>query len=143
MSDRLAEIKARLEGISPWPWAADWRYEEHGAGSPSCIETCGRGKQPDCVRHEGTRYESHSFRTTIVEEVLGANGQHVVCFGHDYDDYGSVGDEDGAFIAEAPSDIAWLVSEVERLRAVERAVSESWEESKATIAATAEKDPYE
>jgi hypothetical protein len=42
---------------------------------------------------------------------------HVVCFGHDYDDYGDVKGPDAEFIAHARTDVPALLAEVERLRA--------------------------
>ena len=37
-----------------------------------------------------------------VEEIIAADGTHVVCFGHDYDEYGSISLEDAQLIAAAP-----------------------------------------
>lgn len=36
-----------------------------------------------------------------VEDIVDAKGEHVVCFGHDYDEYGSVGKADADFICTA------------------------------------------
>lgn len=54
------------------------------------------------------------WRMGGLDEVVAENGVHVVCFGHDYEDYGAIArDEDANLIAHAPEWLAALVGEVE------------------------------
>jgi hypothetical protein len=77
MPDRLAEIRARLDGATPGPWVRqDW------ACGDIAVVPEQRNKDP--------------HRNFIV------NGE-------------GAWDDDIAFIAHAPTDIAWLLDEVERL----------------------------
>jgi hypothetical protein len=36
-----------------------------------------------------------------VKDVIDCNGEHAICFGHDYDDPGTMSAEDAAFIVKA------------------------------------------
>lgn len=52
-----------------------------------------------------------------VGDITAPGNHHVVCFGHDYDEYGSIDNvADAAFIAHARDDIPALLAEVRRLR---------------------------
>ena len=51
-----------------------------------------------------------------VSDIIGLNDEHVVCFGHDYDEYGYMAVEDAEFCAHARQDIPALIAEVEALR---------------------------
>lgn len=49
-----------------------------------------------------------------VKDVMSdATGDHVVCWGHDYDDYGSMSVEDARFCAHARQDIPWLLQRLD------------------------------
>jgi hypothetical protein len=77
--EALAQAERLLEQITPWPWRVEPEVPEVGAG--------GWG----------------------VEDIVAADGTHVVCFGHDYDDYGSMSSQaDAEFIAAAPALVAML-----------------------------------
>jgi hypothetical protein len=44
-----------------------------------------------------------------VDDIMGPNDEHVVCFGHDYDDYGFIGNPaDARLIAQSPALLAAL-----------------------------------
>jgi len=78
MTDRLAEIRARLEAATPGPW----------------------------------KWEVVIAEQSVTEHTL--KGPDVLCrYWYDRPPSG-----DGELIAHAPEDIAWLLGEVERLRAL-------------------------
>ena len=53
----------------------------------------------------------HVFDADAVEDILGISDEdHIVCFGHDYDDYGHVSVEDATFIVQAVNAHDALVS---------------------------------
>lgn len=78
------------------PWKVGYEDNYHSAGSPNCKDTCGKGESP--IRVEGSM---HYMPTDLVGDIISADGDHVVCLGHDYDDYGSVNQADAEFICRA------------------------------------------
>ena len=92
----LAEIKGRLAAITEWPW----------------IAFCRTG-----VRHRMGITNKRLFDDSDAPEVLDA-----VELGEDAG--GIKSEADAAFIANAPSDIARLLAEVERLKRVSRYLAE-------------------
>ena len=131
MTDRLDKIKARLEAASPGPWRArrapweflaggkqnEWQHPEHwgiAAGSETWFDNAGFF-HPDNARY-------------VMDET------NVVEIGYDRDYcYAVAGikrEPDADFIAHAPDDIAYLLSEIELLKkqnaALAAAVSAAW-----------------
>lgn len=92
----LAEIKGMLAAITEWPW----------------IAFCRTG-----VRHRMGITNKRLFDDSDAPEVLDA-----VELGEDAG--GIKSEADAAFIANAPSDIARLLAEVERLKKVSRYLAE-------------------
>ena len=86
---------------TPGPWTAKFSEHHHHKNSLACRERCGNGAVPVRITHSG-ELEIHVFITDDVEDVIAANGTHVVCLGHDYDDYGVVSSDDAHLIAAAP-----------------------------------------
>lgn len=93
------------------PWRVVYAESSHRAGSPACLETCGAGRTPDRVYHEAPGSyliraipqlanvtEMHAFSSDLVDDIVDGTGRHVVCFGHDYDDYGSVSKADAELL---------------------------------------------
>jgi hypothetical protein len=125
---RLAQMRALEQKATAGPWQAEFSVTEHVKGSPACESACvAQGRVPFRVetkpiehdwRHlkRGELAEFHAFRDRSVDDVLGANGEHVVCFGHDYDDYGYVSAEDAEFIAAARSFIPDALAYIETLK---------------------------
>lgn len=97
---------ADTERPSPLPWKIRMSTTTHYSGSPLCKDRCGKGEipkivpiapspaWPDSVGHELVSDES-------VDDIVDANGDHVVCTGHDYDDGGYVSLPDAEFIVRA------------------------------------------
>ena len=105
-----------MSGRTPGPWRVKLSEIRHRQGSPICLETCDKGGTPVRVEHdtpeeakrqgwEGVT-ELHVFLTDSVEDIISEDGTHVVCFGHDYDDYGSVSHANARLIAAAPDLLA-------------------------------------
>lgn len=94
--EELAEIKGRLAAITEWPW----------------IAFCRTG-----VRHRMGVTNKRLFDDSDAPEVLDA-----VELGEDAG--GIKSEADAAFIANAPTDIARLLAEVERLNKVSRYLAE-------------------
>lgn len=88
----MSETKATAR-----PWRVGYGESEHKAGSTACHETCGKGLIQPVVK--GRLHILQSFSS--VDDILAADGTHVVCFGHDYDDYGEVSVEDARLIVLA------------------------------------------
>lgn len=95
--EELAEIKGRLAAITEWPW----------------IAFCRTG-----VRHRMGVTNKRLFDDSDAPEVLDA-----VELGEDAG--GIKSEADAAFIANAPTDIARLLAEVERLNKVSRYLAEN------------------
>ena len=95
--EELAEIKGRLAAITEWPW----------------IVFCRTG-----VRHRMGVTNKRLFDDSDAPEVLDA-----VELGEDAG--GIKSEADAAFIANAPTDIARLLAEVERLNKVSRYLAEN------------------
>lgn len=48
----------------------------------------------------GTPYDGN---TRDAQDIMGPNGEHIVCFGHDYDEYGGIErPEDAHLVSAAP-----------------------------------------
>ena len=95
MKDSLEEIKERLERATPGPW----RYGGYI-----------RGKD---------KFNSQDFVVSETAKVRcrGEEEEKLVCLSPNYESKGfSNGENDMVFIANAPSDIEWLIEEVERLQ---------------------------
>ncbi len=73
-------------GAMSLPLTVKYESMEHKPGSPDCRSTCGRGQIPDWVTEDG----HHGYWSDFVLDILDADGDHVVCFGHDYDEYGRI-----------------------------------------------------
>ncbi len=65
---------------------------------------------------------------------------HVVCFGHDYDDYGGADDNDKAYIAACSPDV--ILSLIARLEQVERYARDRRERLIAEMHELARREPY-
>ena len=112
---RIAEIRERLQKASTCPWRVAYRKNVHRSGSPVCLETCGKGDKPLAIEHDedkghyGTT-ELHIMPSDFVDDVVDAEGGHLICTGHDYDEGGYIGANDAEFIAHAPSDVEYLLA---------------------------------
>lgn len=121
----LAEIKARAERATPGPWEV-LGETMHGSPGLACEASCGLGLVPKRIERagdvEGFSYlppdtKIHVLVGEEVEDVIGPDGQHVVCLGgHDYDDKGVMDMQDAEFIAHARTDVPALIAEIERLK---------------------------
>ena len=97
-----------MSAHTPGPWRVVFRESAHRKDSPYCLEHCGNGEVPVRIYHEETTAdwpepEMHVMEfTNIVDDIVAADGTHVVCLGHDYNDAGTVSAEDAILIAAAP-----------------------------------------
>lgn len=118
MSDaRLDKIRARLAQSTPGPWrmVAETRAVE---GSP--YEQSLRLKYGQPLRTESDErarawliYPDDSVNDIVSE----ADGSHVFCPGHDYDEHGHMSIEDASFCAHAREDIPYLLGIIAELSA--------------------------
>jgi hypothetical protein len=133
----LDAIRARLAAATPGPWElgdvwfrAGVIYDETGVrngDAPTRCAYCHHGDpvfvEPD-MDVNGTRMVGHIHRSADPYDpehtVSGADGTVVLVGRGDYGPY--VSEEDAAFIAGARQDVADLLAEVERLRAIESPV---------------------
>lgn len=90
---------------SPLPWRVARSEATHRKGSNACQERCGGGTTPIRIEHDHdarwAESEIHVMGTGHVDDITDAVDGHVVCFGHDYDDYGYVALTDAEFIVRA------------------------------------------
>ena len=118
MSDRISEIRDRLEKATPGPWY--WRNTNHDiyllGHNTNAVMTFARmgmqGAQPEF--RVGARLEP-------------SKGRNLYDF------------PDAAFIANATIDVAWLLSEVERLRAKNRELNRRCTKAEAFVGKTVDK----
>jgi hypothetical protein len=117
MSDVVQEVKALLEKVTPGEWCVKYHEFSHADGSPACAETCGKHQTPIRVEAGGMSdgpfagRDLHVMGSEFVQDIV-AGGTHVVCFGHDYSDSGSVKAEDAEFIAAAPRLVGNLIAKL-------------------------------
>ena len=89
MSDRLAEIRARLDAATPGPWAVMYR------GTPHCVVVKSLDQNPD----EGRSWWVMAWPRGRKRDALAQPAM----------------DNNADLIAHAPADIAWLLEEVDNL----------------------------
>lgn len=123
---------------SPLPWSIAWSESRHRKDSYSCVESCGKGAKPirvehdtpkDAVKHGGdaTNTELHVMHHDGIDDVLDANGKHVICLGHGYDDQGLIANShDAALIVTAVNNHASLLAVAERLAAALEQMVDLW-----------------
>lgn len=92
MTDRIAEIRARLEAATPGPWKAD------------TVKNVGENWLIGCVIEAGD--DQRNCHWIVTTDNLRASQ----CMS-------GGAEEDSVFIAHAPEDIKYLLDEIERLRA--------------------------
>lgn len=95
---REVEIQARLDAATPGPWHAtecEWECE------------CNGEKLNNCDKDPSTCGEGRVIAGAMVPEVKTT----------DWGDYCDMNDTDAIFIANAPTDISYLLAENARLRA--------------------------
>jgi hypothetical protein len=109
----LAAIKARVEAAPEGPWTVVYCTTSHRPGSPACAESCGSGRVPDDIDPDG----SHRFILRDNVEDVTSGDDHIICTGHDYDDFGYISPEVAEFIGCARTDIPALLAEIDRLKA--------------------------
>ena len=124
MTDPAVRLEELLREVSPLPWHVKRDVLEHRKGSPHCEGTCGRGKVPDRVYHDNGGYgrwehvtEVHAVELDSVEDIVSANGSHVFCGGHDYDERGVIGLPDANYIVTACNAYPALVGQIAQLKA--------------------------
>ena len=85
----------------------------------------------DQIRQRAAQATPGPWRCTSYEVMSEATGVHVICFGHDRDDYGRVDEPDAEFIAHAREDIPYLLQELatlsDRIAALEGALQRQTE----------------
>jgi hypothetical protein len=96
---------------SPKPWKIEYQVSQHRAGSLACKSSCGKGEVPISIEQDTKENaarsgwsgvtELHSMKTNYVKDIVAADETHVVCFGHDYGEYGSISWEDAELIVMA------------------------------------------
>ena len=102
---------------TPGPWTVKLSEHRHRKGSSACLERCGHGAVPIRIEQDspegairsGSPNELELHVLLIpdqVEDVMAADGTHVVCTGHDYNDGGHVSPADARLIAAAPELLA-------------------------------------
>jgi hypothetical protein len=105
-----------MSAHTPGPWTVKFAEARHRKGSPICLERCGRGAVPVRIKtdsHENAtrsgypnELELHVLLCDFIDDVMAADGTHVVCTGHDYNDGGYVSVDDARLIAAAPDLLA-------------------------------------
>lgn len=102
---------------TPGPWSVKLSESRHRKGSPLCHQECGDNRRVltsieltsvEDAKQWGGETEIHVLTTDHVEDVIAADGTHVVCTGHDYEDSGYVSLADARLIAAAPDLLAAL-----------------------------------
>ena len=124
----LEPTKARLAAATPGPWEHGDRYHTAGAGFMNRpVDKCAYcdGTRPlvfsGRMNINGRMMMAHTHESSTPWSETGIyhfDGKENLSVVIETDEYGLMNDEDADLIAHAPTDLAELVAEVERLRAV-------------------------
>ena len=120
---RVDEIKERLTRISPYPWRRTPPEEyEVFYSSDGCI--CDTSKESAIDNRykyafvKDTERGGHIHTETSLHHVISRHGNDITG-NYDWEEGGILKEVDTEFIAHAPEDIAYLLSEVDRLKSYE------------------------
>lgn len=79
-------------------WHVNYILKSHIAGG-MCPVDCGETRIMSEIRGDGKI--AHTIRTKYIDDIVDDKGTHIICFGHDYDDYGGAEDADLLLIVQA------------------------------------------
>lgn len=118
-------IRTRLAAATPGPWGRGDRWNVQGASHCTCAPRYGPLIHEGRMNINGTMMQAHVHQAESPWHPYGIYGApsatsrwHPVAVVIETDEYGLMDDADADLIAHAPEDLAALVAEVERLRAV-------------------------
>lgn len=127
MSDRLSEIRARLDKATPGPWEFPIEKPTFGAEPmENCMcqhpdwETVGSSSDGT---DEGTDKDGdHWHRHRQIDWHFIQSETEAITGNFDYEVGGVINRRDADLIAHAPDDLAWLLARVDRVLALHRPI---------------------